>query len=193
MSGQYTPVTTNLTPDFSTNHTGVSGMGLGATPAGGTTRLSTVATDRGIGIGPAGITILSFGRNDIYRRCRAAELNQSPATAVAAMETDWTNEIAGLRVARTGPIVVTTTLRAATSVTEANERTAIDLWNAALPGLVSTWNSTYGNVILCDYTTAATPNQAAADSAAVLYDGTHPTAATYTVMAGVIAGVLGGL
>lgn len=193
MSGQYTPVTTNLTPDFSTNHTGVSGMGLGATPAGGTTRLSTVATDRGIGIGPAGITILSFGRNDIYRRCRAAELNQSPATAVAAMETDWTNEIAGLRVARTGPIVVTTTLRAATSVTEANERTAIDLWNAALPGLVSTWNSTYGGVYLCDYTTAATPNQAAADSAAVLYDGTHPTAATYTVMAGVIAGVLGGL
>lgn len=193
MSGQYTPATTNLTPDFSTNHTGVSGMGLGATPAGGTTRLSTVATDRGIGIGPAGITILSFGRNDIYRRCRAAELNQSPATAVAAMETDWTNEIAGLRVTRTGPIVVTTTLRCATSVTEANERTAIDLWNAALPGLVSTWNSTYGGVYLCDYTTAATPNQAAADSAAVLYDGTHPTAATYTVMAGVIAGVLGGL
>lgn len=193
MSGQYTPVTTNLTPDFSTNHTGVSGMGLGATPAAGTTRLSTVATDRGIGIGPAGITILSFGRNDIYRRCRAAELNQSPATAVAAMQTDWTNEIAGLRVTRTGPIVVTTTLRCATSVTEANERTAIDLWNAALPGYVSTWNSTYGGVYLCDYTTAATPNQAAADSAAVLYDGTHPTAATYTVMAGVIAGVLGGL
>jgi hypothetical protein len=46
---------------------------------------------------------------------------------------------------------------------------------------------------LCDYTTAATPNQAAADNTAVLYDGTHPTAATYTVMAGVIAGVVGGL
>lgn len=193
MSGQYTPSTANLTPDFSINHTGVSGMGLGATPAAGTTRLSTVATDRGIGIGPAGITILSFGRNDIYRRCRAAELNQSPAVAIAAMTTDWANEIAGLRVVRTGPIVVTTTLRCATSATEANERTAIDDWNAALPGLVSTWNSTYGGVYLCDYTTAATPNQAAADSAAVLYDGTHPTAATYTVMAGVIAGVLGGL
>lgn len=193
MSGQFTPATTNLTPDFSTNHTGVSGMGLGATPAAGTTRLSTVATDRGIGIGPAGITILSFGRNDIYRRCRAAELNQTPAAAVSAMTTDWNDEIAGLRVTRTGPIVVTTTLRCATSATEANERTAIDLWNAALPGLVSTWNSTYGGVYLCDYTTAATPNQAAADNTAVLYDGTHPTAATYTVMAGVIAGVLGGL
>ena len=193
MSGQFTPATTNLTPDFSTNHTGVSGMGLGATPAAGTTRLSTVATDRDLSIGPAGITILSFGRNDIYRRCRAAELNQTPAAAVSAMQTDWTNEIAGLRVTRTGPIVVTTTLRCATSATEANERTAIDLWNAALPGYVSAWNSTYGNVFLCDYTTAATPNQAAADSAAVLYDGTHPTAATYTVMAGVIAGVLGGL
>jgi lysophospholipase L1-like esterase len=193
MSGQFTPATTNLTPDFSTNHTGVSGMGLGATPAAGTTRLSTVATDRDLSIGPAGITILSFGRNDIFRRCRAAELNQTPAAAVSAMQTDWTNEIAGLRVTRTGPIVVTTTLRCATSATEANERTAIDLWNAALPGYVSAWNSTYGNVFLCDYTTAATPNQAAADSAAVLYDGTHPTAATYTVMAGVIAGVLGGL
>jgi len=193
MSGQFTPATTNLTPDFSTNHTGVSGMGLGATPAAGTTRLSTVATDRDLSIGPAGITILSFGRNDIYRRCRAAELNQTPAAAVSAMTTDWNDEIAGLRVTRTGPIVVTTTLRCATSATEANERTAIDLWNAALPGLVATWNSTYGGVYLCDYTTAATPNQAAADSAAVLYDGTHPTAATYTVMAGVIAGVLGGL
>lgn len=193
MSGQFTPATTNLTPDFSTNHTGVSGMGLGATPAAGTTRLSTVATDRDLSIGPAGITILSFGRNDIFRRCRAAELNQTPAAAVAAMQTDWTNEIAGLRVTRTGPIVVTTTLRCATSATEANERTAIDLWNAALPGYVSAWNSTYGGVYLCDYTTAATPNQAAADNTAVLYDGTHPTAATYTVMAGVIAGVLGGL
>lgn len=193
MSGQFTPATTNLTPDFSTNHTGVSGMGLGATPAAGTTRLSTVATDRDLSIGPAGITILSFGRNDIYRRCRAAELNQTPAAAVSAMQTDWTNEIAGLRVTRTGPIVVTTTLRCATSATEANERTAIDSWNAALPGYVSAWNSTYGGVYLCDYTTAATPNQAAADNTAVLYDGTHPTAATYTVMAGVIAGVLGGL
>lgn len=193
MSGQFTPATTHLTPDFSTNHTGVSGMGLGATPAAGTTRLSTVATDRSIGIGPAGITILSFGRNDIYRRCRAAELNQSPAAAIAAMTTDWNDQIAGLRVTRTGPIVVTTTLRCATSATEANERTAIDDWNAALPGLVSSWNSTYGSVYLCDYTTSATPNQAAADNVAVLYDGTHPTAATYTTMAGVIAGVLGGL
>jgi hypothetical protein len=106
------------------------------------------------------------------------------------MTTDWNDEIAGLRVTRTGPIVVTTTLRCATGSTEANERTAIDDWNAALPGLVSTWNSTHGGVYLCDYTTAATPNQAAADNVAVLYDGTHPTAATYTVMAGVIANTL---
>lgn len=193
MTGQYAPSTANLTPDFSTHHTSVSGMGLGATPAAGTTRLSTVATDRGIGIGPGGITILAFGRNDIYRRCRAAELNQAPATAVAAMATDWENEISGLRVTRTGPIVVCTTLRCATASTEANERTAIDLWNAALPGYVATWNSTYGGVYLCDYTTAATPDQSAADSAAVLYDGTHPSPATYTVMAQVIAGVLTGL
>lgn len=183
--------TVAFTQDFSPLHTSVGGMGLGATPAAGTTRLSTVATDRTIGCPPDGVTVLEFGANDVFRRIR--ELAESEATCLANMTADWNAEIAGLRVARTGPIVVTSMLRAATSVTTAPQRSMIDAWNAALPALVAGWNTTHGSVYYADITTAATPTQAAADDVGVLYDGTHPTPTTYAAIGVALGNALLGL
>jgi lysophospholipase L1-like esterase len=187
-NGQFQPTDPATVLDFSPSHTAVGGEGLGATPGAGVTRLSSVATDRGITIGPDGVTILAYGTNDIYRR--VVELAQSPATCVTNMAADWASEISGLRVARTGPIEICSVLRVATGSSTANQRSAIDLWNSGLAANVASWNATYGKVYLCDYTQDATPTQGDADNAAVLYDGTHPTPATYTAMANRIASAL---
>jgi len=183
--------TVAFTQDFSPMHTSVGGMGLGATPAAGTTRLSTVATDRTLGCPPDGVTVLEFGANDVYRRIR--ELAESEATCLANMTADWDAEIAGLRVARTGPIVVTSMLRIATGSSTAPQRSMIDAWNAALPALVAGWNTTHGGVYFADITTAATPNQAAADDTGVLYDGTHPTPTTYAAIGVALGNAILGL
>lgn len=193
-NGATAPSDPATTLDFASNHTCVGGMGLGATPSAGTTRLSTVATDRALNVGPNGITILAFGANDIYRRIR--ELSESEATCNANMKADWEAEMTGMRVARTtGAFLVQDTINASDGVTTVAERAQQASWRAAMASYIPTWHATYSGCYLVDCHSAlvAAYGSDYANNAAVLYDGTHPTPAAYTVMAAAYAAVLAGL
>lgn len=138
--------------DFDAGNTCVGGMGLGATPGGGTTRLSTVATDRGAagGTRPDGITSIAMGVNDLYRLCN--ELGQSSATALTNLQGYFDSEISGLRVVRTtGPIVVHTIAQVGTGhALNANGRAALAAFNSGAAAMVATLTGTYGEVYLFD-------------------------------------------
>lgn len=184
LAGDSDPTGT-YTADYSPRRFGVGGRGLGATPAAGTTQLSLVATDRTTNGGPNAVVGISFGVNDIYRRVRAAELNQSVATAKAAMVTDWNDYIAGQRVTRTGPILVQDVLDAADASSEAKEITLRAEWRADLAANVATWNTTHGNVriVRCHDALVAAFGANYRNDTGVLYDGVHPSPAAYSVMA----------
>lgn len=171
--------------DYSHRRCGVGGRGLGATPGGGTTQLSLVATDRTTNGGPNAVVGIAFGVNDIYRRVRAAELNQSVATAKAAMVTDWNDYIAGQRVVRTGPILVQDVLDASDATSEAKETTLRGEWRADLAANVATWNGAHGNVraVRCHDALVTAFGANYRNDGGVLYDGLHPTPAAYSVMA----------
>lgn len=184
------------TADYSPRRCGVPGRGLGATPAAGTTQLSLVATDRTTNGGVNAVVGIAFGRNDVYRRVRAAELNQTVAVAKAAMVTDWDNYLSGQRVTRTNcHFLIQDILDASDAATEAKERTLITEWRDDLATNAATWNTSYGNVrvVRCHDAFVAAFGSNYRNDAGVLGDGTHPTAAGYSVMAQTWAATLAGL
>jgi hypothetical protein len=170
--------------DFDPWHTAVGGMGLGATPAAGTTRLSTVATDRNAARGtqPAGITSLAMGVNDLYRYIIPSELNLSQATGVANLKASVDSWVSAMRVVRTGPIVIHTISRAgvASTLSTAASRAAIVQFNSEAAAMVATLNSTYGNVHLFDEELAIQAFWGAGyeDNTSALYDALHYSDAT---------------
>lgn len=148
--GQATFTYASTPLDFDAWHTCVGGMGLGATPGGGTTRLSTVAADRAAARGavPSGITSIAMGVNDLLRLIDG--LLQSVPTAVANLQGYFDSEVSGLRVVRTGPILIHTIPKVATASYSAGVRSAIDSFNAAIDSMVATLDSTYGDVSVFD-------------------------------------------
>jgi hypothetical protein len=177
----FTDPTTPL--DFDARHTAVGGQALGVVVGATPARLPLLQTtdfSNQYSTAATGMVGLAYGANDLPQRINV--LGQSVAGAVAAFLSDVESAIIAIRAARTGPILIQNILRQATGVSTANVRTAIDLVNAQLPAMVVTWDGVYGDVHLVDACSVATPSQAAADNTAVLYDGTHPTPATYILI-----------
>jgi hypothetical protein len=187
----YTDAATVL--DYSPYHTAVGGKGVCFTPAAAAAWLDSVAADRVLTIGADGVTLVDDFINDIYRLVRSTELNQAPATAVTNLTSATASYISGLRVSRTGPIIIGTTPRQSDGVTEVNQRTATDSWNAALrSSLIASWNSTYGSVLLWDAEAAMIARYGASyfNDVAYSFDGTHYTPDAYLGLAQSLAGRL---
>lgn len=149
--GQFSFTYASSPLDCCPQHTCIGGMGLGATPGAGTTRLSSVATDRNHALGavPTGVTSIAMGVNDLFRLCN--ELGQNAATALSNLQGYFDSEISGLRVVRTGPIVVHTIAQVGpTHLLNANGRSALALFNSGAAAMVSTLSGTYGDVRLFD-------------------------------------------
>jgi len=186
--GQFTFTAADTPLNFDPRHTAVGSQCLGINN-GTADRLSTLAADVAITVPAAGISILAYGINDLYKRITTD--GGSAAAATAAFLADVNTAIGLIRVSRSGPILIQTILRGATGSYSATVRTAIDLVNAGLPAQIAASTITHGGTIrLVDCTTAVTPDQAAADDTLVLFDGTHPTPTTYTGMATVYAAAL---
>lgn len=181
--------------DFDSRHTAAGNRGLGQTPGGGATDLSLIQNDVGesrwLYVHRRGWTVCAFGVNDVNRRI--VELSQTPAQCVASMTTDWDTWILRVRHARSGPIIICGTLREADASSTANERTAIDLWNAGLPALVATWHAKYGDIYFFDAHGTFVNTYGATyynDTTNVLLpDGTHLRPAANTVYGEALAGV----
>lgn len=184
-----------VTYDYDNRCDGIGSQALGvatSVPA----RLPTLAADvsptAAQGASTEAATVLAYGANDYPQRVNV--LGETPAAAAANFVADVASAIAIIRAARpSARIVVQTCLRQATGASTAAVRSAIDLGNAALLANEATWRAAFGDVVVFDACALVTPTQADADSVAVLYDGIHPTAATYSAMgAGYAGAVLAG-
>lgn len=163
---------------FDTRNTAAGGQALGVASSGAS-RLSTLAADvSATGVGsPDCKTYLGFGINDLVYRINT--LAQSGPDAVNAFITDVNTALTTIRTVRTGRIYIQNVLRigVAASGSNATVRQAIVDTNTALAQNIANWNSVHGSVSLFDACSAVTPDQAAADNTAILYDGTHETPA----------------
>lgn len=164
----------------------VAGQALGVT-AGPASKLSTIAADLPTYSHTTSPIIVAYGINDLSYRC--GTLAQSAADASAAFLADLDTCCAAIRANRSARIFIQDILLAGTggSGITATVQAAIDLVNAALPSTIASLNGTYGSVSLLAASPAVTPNQAAADDVAVLYDKIHETDASKTVHGAAIA------
>lgn len=191
VSSDMLDVSTASPKDFDRRHQAVAGQALGvvvgATPAaltGMASALSTYGTSDTV-------TVLAFGINDLSTRI--VTNGQTDTQARDAFLVDLGTACSTIRAARpSASIVIQNILRAGTggSGITATVQSAIDLVNAALPSTVASLSATYGSVYLVDACTAVTPNQAAADNAAVLYDKIHETDASKLTHGAAMAAVL---
>lgn len=161
------------TQDFASRHTAVSGQCLGVNN-GQAFRLTTLSADLDVDGATDTATVLAYGINDITWRCSVPGGSETAQQASDNLMADVVSAIAIIRAKRAmAPIYVQDVLRVATGVSSATVRSSIDIFNAALAA-ASLGTSVYV-VAAC---AAVTPNQAAADDTAVLYDGTHESAAS---------------
>lgn len=155
------------------------GINNGAAP-----RLDTLAADviNGTTGAPDSNTYLGYGVNDIAYR--VVTLGQTPTDAANALLADVATAVGIIRAARSGWIFVQDVLRLSTvaSGSTANSRQSIDIYNSLLPALIDSLNTQHGKVKLVPACAAITGSQSIANDTSVLYDGTHPTPATKTIM-----------
>lgn len=162
------------------------GLANGATPSA----LSTLGADLPLYVTADGSFILSYGANDCF--VRIVTNGEAPATAAAAYlaDLDTALTLIGAYMEAGRPILITNIMRESTGTTSANQRSFIDLVNAALPAWIATRRVTYPGLRLADVCAAVTPTQAAADNVAVLYDGLHLAAAVRAAYAQAVAAQL---
>lgn len=184
MCGQ-NPAGNAATQDFDPRHSAVASQALGVV-SGPVSRLSTLLSDSARFVGAA--VLLMYGTNDLSYR--VATQNMSATQASDAFFADIKTAIETIRTYRTARIIIPTVLRQGTGSSIAATRTAIDTFNATIAAQITELNRKYENIVISDICSAATPNQSAADDAAVLYDGTHPSPATYGIIGDVHAAAL---
>lgn len=139
------------------------------------TRLATMAADLNVYAPADSATLLAYGTSDIVAQDRtAAQLAADVATAVGHINAARPNR----------PIFVCNLLpRDAMTGPEQTEWTA---YQAGFAAMITTLQATYSNVRGIDYASVVTD---AADTDQ-LFDGTHPTPATYAAMVDIIAPIV---
>lgn len=171
-NGQSTFTFASTPLDFSARHTAVGGQTIGINN-GTTPRIDTVETDRVASVPPNAITILAYGTNDL--NYRTVTLAQSVSTAVSATFAGFELEISGLRVVRTGPIIIPTVLRVS-STSNSNYKQSIEAFNAELTGTrYSQWNQQFGSIYITDVVSLVCPTISGADDKTKFWDDVHLT------------------
>lgn len=152
----------NPTYDYDYYYSAVPGEAL-------VTRLATLQADLAAN-GPSNTaTILAYGINDIVAQNRtAAQLWADVVTAVGYINT-----------ARPGrPILVSDVLQVATGSGTAGQHAEVTSYNSAFAANIASLQATYSNLVgVFVSSTVTDPNDTAQ-----LFDGTHPTAAVYSLM-----------
>lgn len=180
----------NTTKTYDPRHGGVPGQALGVAN-GVASGLSQLASNLTTYCTTDGGVLLEFGSNDVFARCvTGLETASSCATNFLA-DLDTALGLVGARLDAGRPIVITNTLRcsqaASPGATGVQQRAAIDLIYAQLPAWIAARVGTYPGLRLVDWYSQITPTQADADNTAILYDGTHMTAAYRTIAGNLIA------
>lgn len=137
-------------------------------------RLATLAADLATYAPADCATFLAYGINDIVALDRTAEqLAADVETAVGLIAT-----------ARPGaPIFVCNVLSVAAAAATSGEHAEVATYQAGFPALIASLQETYPQVVGVDYGAVITDPE----DTAQLYDGTHPSPATYAAIAASIA------
>lgn len=141
------------------------------------TRLATLASDLAANGPSDAATILAYGINDLVALSRtAAQLTTDIETAVGLIDTARPDQ----------PIFVCNVMDVASGAATSGQHDEITAYQADFDSMIESLQATYPNVVGIDYQSVITDP----DDTDQLYDGTHPTPATYSAMAAVITPIV---